>query len=135
WFDNASFGAGPQDDTGFHLLRLMAHADLHAGEHLRFFIQGISANADGREGGERPGIDENDLDIHQAFLDVHLPQGEDDRLTLRAGRQNLLYGAQRLISPLDWTNTRRTFDAVKLSRSHGGSGGSLDLFWARPVIV
>jgi hypothetical protein len=30
------------------------------------------------------------------------------------GRQELLYGAQRLISPLDWANTRRTFEGGKL---------------------
>ena len=30
-------------------------------------------------------------------------------VTLRGGRQDLLFGAQRLIGPLDWSNTRRTF--------------------------
>src|SRR5690606_18031427 len=89
-FENAGFGAGPQDDDGFHLLRLMAHADLHVGERFRVFVQGISANADGRDGGERPGIDENDLDIHQAFADIRLRSGEGDWLTVRGGRQNLL---------------------------------------------
>ena len=142
YFDNANFGAGPQDNNGFHLLRLLAHADLHAGEHFRVFAQGISANADGREGGERPGIDENDLDLHQAFVDLRLPVLVEvdtgrwtDILTLRGGRQNMMFGAQRLISPLDWTNTRRTFDGLRASLAYCAPGTSLDVFWVRPVIV
>ena len=133
WFENANFGAGPQDDDGFHLLRLMGHADLHLGKNLRTFVQVTSAQATGREGGERPVIDENDFDFHQAFADLVLPFDGDKKLLLRGGRQNLLYGAQRLISPLDWTNTRRTFDGGKaslsLSKNH-----TLDYFYVHPVV-
>jgi hypothetical protein len=52
---------------------------------------------------------------------------------VRVGRQDLAYGAQRLISPLDWTNVRRTFEGVRGSLKF--SGQTLDLFWVRPVIV
>ena len=31
-FNNNNFGAGPQDDDGFHLLRLLAHADARTAE-------------------------------------------------------------------------------------------------------
>ena len=134
WFDNFNFGApGQQDGNGFHLGRVMGHADAHFGPNVRGFVQVISAGVDGREPTERPGIDENDFDFHQAFVDVKLPL-DDKSLTLRGGRQNLLYGAQRLISPLDWTNTRRTFDGGKaslaISRTH-----TLDAFWVNPVVV
>jgi hypothetical protein len=33
---------------------------------------------------------------------------------VRVGRQELLYGSQRLISTLDWANTRRTFQGENL---------------------
>lgn len=53
--------------------------------------------------------------------------------TLRGGRQELLFGAQRLVSPLDWSNVRRTFD---------GASGILKLrdwtvtpFWAALATV
>src|SRR5687767_7509893 len=133
-FDNFNFGApGQQDGNGFHLGRIMGHADAHFGPNFRGFLQLIAAGADGRHPGERPGIDENNFDVHQAFVDVKLPL-DDKLLTLRGGRQNLLYGAQRLISPLDWTNTRRTFDGGKaslaLSKTH-----TLDAFWVNPVVV
>src|SRR5688572_32460769 len=36
----------------------------------------------------------------------------------RVGRQELLYGEQRLISPLDWANTRRDRKSTRLNSSH-----------------
>ena len=136
WFDNFNFGApGQQDDNGYHLGRILAHADAHFGPNVRAFLQLISAGVDGREPTERP-IDENDFDYHQAFADLRLPIDEDNgvALLLRGGRQNLAYGAQRFISPLDWTNVRRTFDGGKaslaLSKTH-----TLDAFYVNPVVV
>jgi hypothetical protein len=134
WFDDFNFGApGAQDDDGYHLGRFLGHVDAHFGPNVRGFVQFIAAGVDGREPGERPLLDENDFDFHQAFVDVRVPVG-DASLTLRGGRQNLLYGAQRLISPLDWTNTRRTFDggraSLSLSKNH-----TLDAFYVNPVAV
>jgi hypothetical protein len=54
-------------------------------------------------------------------------------VTLRFGRQDLLYGAQRLISPLDWTNARRTFEGGKASFTLGPT--AVDAFWVRPVNI
>lgn len=133
-FDNFNFGApGQQDGNGYHLGRLMGHVDGHFGPYIRGFVQVIAAGEEGRDPDARPGLDENDFDFHQAFVDVKVPLDEMS-LTLRGGRQNLLYGAQRLISPLDWTNTRRTFDGAKaslaISKTH-----TLDAFWVNPVVV
>ena len=33
---------------------------------------------------------------------------------MRLGRQELGFGRQRLVSPLDWANARRTFDGLTL---------------------
>jgi hypothetical protein len=134
WFNNANFGAGPQDDNGFFLHRLMLHADLHLGKNFRVFAQGKSALIDGREGGPRP-TDADEVDVEQLFFDFKfaLPTGDKDSSTIRFGRQNLIYGAQRLISPLDWTNVRRTFEGVKVSNVIGTH--TLDFFLVRPVIV
>jgi hypothetical protein len=135
FFDNNNFGAGPQDDDGFHLTRFLAHADLHLGKNLRGFVQIKSAMEDGREGGPRP-IDSDEFDLQQAFVDLKLPMPLGDEgatVTLRGGRQDLAYGAQRLVGPLDWANTRRTFEGGKatlaFSKKH-----SLDVFLVRPVV-
>jgi hypothetical protein len=135
-FNNNNFNTGPQDEDGFHLGRFLGHADLHLGESLRGFVQVKSALEDGRVGGPRP-IDADEIDIQQAFVDFKLPLPlgpSGSTVTFRAGRQELTYGAQRLIGPLDWANTRRTFEGAKaivqFSKTH-----SLDLFWVRPVLV
>src|SRR5690606_2894933 len=60
-------------------------------------------------------IDRNHGDFLNLFIDVSLT----DRLTLRLGRQELLYGAQRLVSPLDWSNPRRTFEGARLLLAGG----------------
>jgi hypothetical protein len=67
------------------------------------------------------------------FADVKLGTLESAPAYLRVGRQELLYGSQRLISTLDWANTRRTFQGVKVFRH--GAQFDLDAFWTRPVVV
>ena len=49
----------------------------------------------------------------------------------RLGRTDLKYGAQRLISPLDWANTRRTFQGGVISQGH--DVGTVDVFVTKPV--
>jgi hypothetical protein len=140
YFDEFNFGDPfPQDDDGYHLTRFMGHADLHLGENVRGFVQFISAHISDRDGGPRVApagsensSDRNDFDVHQAFVDVILPI-DKAKIVLRGGRQNLLYGAQRLISPLDWTNTRRTFDGGKISITCPQN--VFDIFWVQPVTV
>ena len=135
YFHNNAFGAGPQDPNGYYLTRFLAHADLHVGDNLRGFIQLKSAMEDNREGGPRVS-DSDEFDVQQAFVDFRLPfggPGSKDGFTIRGGRQDLLYGAQRLIGPLDWANVRRTFEGAKGILVTGDN--QLDLFWVRPVVV
>src|SRR3954466_7275234 len=108
YFNNSNFGTGAQDEDGFFLTRLLAHVDAHFGKNFRIFLQADSAFVNDRVGGGRPG-DADFLDIQQAFADVRFPVDNSTAATLRVGRQELIYGAQRLISPNDWVNVRRTF--------------------------
>ncbi len=76
-------------------------------------------------------IDENRWDLLNAWGEVTIwNPNPETRIAFRAGRQELLYGSQRLISPLDWANTRRTFEGYRLYGTYGPF--SLDLFWVRP---
>lgn len=131
-FDNPNFGALPTDDDGFFLHRGLFHADFQLGPVFRVFGQYKFALEDGTDGGARA-TDADESDIQQLFADAKIPLGGKDSVTLRFGRQDLIYGAQRLISPLDWTNTRRTFEGGKASIVTGAS--TTDLFWVKPVIV
>jgi hypothetical protein len=57
----------------------------------------------------------------------------DASLTLRGGRQVIVFGAQRLIGVSDFTDVRRTDDAVRATLTTPGN--TLDVFYARPVRV
>jgi len=139
YFNNLNFSPATvaQDEDGYYLTRIFAHADVHLGKEFRFFVQGKSSMEDGRVGGPRP-VDADEADIQQLFFDYRLDLGGKSSATIRFGRQDLIYGAQRLISPLDWTNARRTFEGAKISTVFdAGSMGqhTLDLFWVRPVDI
>jgi hypothetical protein len=120
----------PTQDTAF-LHRTYLHADLRFRKLLRFYLEGTYAEI---EQNDSPllAIDENRWDFYQYFADLRV-LGESVPLTLRAGRQELLYGKQRLVSPLDWANTRRRFEGFKLFWED--SNWNADLWYVFPVVV
>lgn len=117
---------------GYLLQRYLLHADLHLGRSFRAFAELQSSLESGREGGPRP-TDEDELDVHQGFADVRVPLNEEtsDDLTLRLGRQEMVYGSQRLISVRESPNIRRAFDAARVL-SHW-DGWRVDGFLGMPV--
>jgi hypothetical protein len=117
-------------ETDFVLSRLRMYANWKVNDGLRFYCEGIYADAtdDGGNYAPRP-IDENFGDVLNCFADVSLT----DNVKARVGRQELLYGNQRLVSPLDWANTRRTFDGGKLLYQNGD--WAIDSFYTLVVPV
>jgi hypothetical protein len=117
-------------DTDFVLSRLRLYTNWQVSEGLRFYTEGIYADVtdDGGSYFPRP-IDENRGDILNAFVDL----GLSDSFTARIGRQELLYGNQRLVSPLDWANTRRTFEGGNLLYRNGD--WAIDNFYTNLVPV
>lgn len=111
FFNNPAWGHDPQDN-GYFLQRYLLHGDLWMGRHLRFFGQLQSSMEDGRRGGPRP-ADEDELDLHQAFLDVKFDLAGDGSFVLRSGRQELAYGSQRIISVREGPNVRQSFDGFR----------------------
>jgi len=69
--------------------------------------------------------------LHQAFFDSKL--STSDRWELRGGRQEFIYGEERLIGAFGWDNVGRSFDAARL-RIRAKSWTS-DFFWGRTVDV
>lgn len=133
FFRNYNWGAGPQDTSGFYLSRFLGHADFHLGDRVRAFFELKSGVVLGRDGGPRPSIDEDKLDLSQLFLDINLHVGvKKVPFTIRAGRQELNYGEGTLLSIRE-LNVRREFDGLKLVLHHGG--WKVDAFAMRPVQV
>ncbi len=111
YFNNPTWGQDPQDN-GYFLQRYLLHGDLWMGEHLRLFTQLQSSMEDGRRGGPRP-TDEDELDLHQAFLDLKFELGVDGSFVFRSGRQELAFGSQRIIAVREGPNVRQSFDGFR----------------------
>ena len=117
-YDEPVLNQKPADFDGFLLQRYLLHADVRLGPHFRAFGQLQSSLEDFRLGGPRP-TDRDDLDFHQAFFDASMAWRDGDEMTLRAGRQEMAYGSQRLISVRDSPNDRLAFDAVRVLKGLG----------------
>jgi hypothetical protein len=126
-----SYGFREGIDDTFGLSRLRLHGDLHLGPHVRFFVEGKSSLATDRNlpGGLRT-LDVDTIDLQNGFVEL---AGMDGSVGVKLGRQELQYGKQRLVSPLDWANSRRTFDVARASVRHGG--WTIDGFWGMLVPV
>src|SRR3989337_599392 len=97
--------------------RLWADADVN--EHLRVFIQLQDARVFGAEGqtvgyaaaapgNSTSGPENSILDLHQGYFD--LKKLFDLPLTVRVGRQEIVWGDHRVIGNLVWSNQGRVFD-------------------------
>lgn len=126
---NPAFGGDPQDENGAWLQRYTLHGDLHLGSHVRVFGQLLSALETGRAAGPSP-VDENELALQNAFVDLRAPLGGDADVKLRLGRQELDFGSGRLVDVREGPNVRRTFDAVRAFVTAGD--WRIDAVAARP---
>ncbi|MEK7289546.1 MAG: alginate export family protein [Planctomycetota bacterium] len=101
---------GIDDDYVLNQTRLWADADVN--EHLRVFIQLQDARTFGAEGttvGYANSYSENAiLDLHQGYFD--LKKLFDMPLTVRVGRQEIIWGDHRVIGNFVWSNVGRVFD-------------------------
>ena len=104
-----NYAGGVQEDTDFVIQRTRLHFDFDVVENLRAFVQLQDSRRWGDE--NSPTTDLEGVDIHQAFLDFQNVFGHD--WTFRVGRQELSYGDQRLVSPLDWHPVGRSWDGVR----------------------
>lgn len=116
--------SGFNDD--FLLQRTRLYLNLKHNEWLRFYAEGIDAASEGNRHPSRA-IEVNRFDALNLFADARLTEN----IWFRGGRQELIYGNQRLVSPLDWSNTRRTFDGLKAF--YKSDAWDFDAFWTRPV--
>lgn len=123
--NNGGAGLTGSDDS-FLLTRYRMFADLRINEIFRVYAEYLYADS-GNEFYNSRTIEENRGEIQNLFLDTKLT----DSLMLRLGRQELLFADQRLISPLDWANTRRSFQGVR--GTYKGHDWTVDGFYVNPL--
>ena len=121
-----NWGEEETDEDGYVWLRMLPTADFHLSDSLRLFGELILAPSAGVD--PRPsGIDDDVIDILQAFVEVELA----DAARLRAGRQVIEIGSGRLVSTRYGVNVLQSFDTVELQL--GNVQNSLRLLYGRPV--
>ena len=121
---------GVKNNT-YTLFRSRLYADLWYKDCFRIFAEGLYADSFWQDLEPLP-IDIDRGDFLNLFMELKLGTIENKPVYLRVGRQEMLFGSQRLISTLDWANTRRTFQGVRAYRQ--GENWDVDLFWVQPVI-
>lgn len=119
-------------DDDFLLDRTRLFFNYKMNQRVRLYAEMLDAGSTYENFSPRT-IEVNQLDAQNLFADVLLLDSDGGKLTARGGRQELLLGAQRLISPLDWANTRRTFEGGRLTWA--GQGATTDLLLVRPVTI
>lgn len=113
--ERADTGATATDT--FHLLRIRLMLDANISESLRTFVQLQDSRIwDSAPANRFSTAFRDEFDLRQAYVDFKLKEIAKvlDTLTLRAGRQELAYGDERLVGGFNWSNVAQTFDAVKL---------------------
>lgn len=129
-FQNDFWGAIANDENGAWLSRYMLHGDLHLGSHLRAFGQ-LKSHFVGDKQAPLRAVDDNRLDLHQAFGEFTSESGNDSAWRLRVGRQELHYGSGRLLTVREGPNVRLSFDAAAVR--YARPQFSLELLAGTPV--
>ncbi len=130
------FGSStPERSDGYLLSRFRLSTDIHVTKYFRVFLEGKSSLATDRElTGGRSNNYVDTIDLQNAFADIVIPFDSKASVTFRGGRQELLFGAQRLVGPSDWGgNVRRTFDGAGAILRY--QDWTVTPFWAQLVIV
>ena len=119
---------GNSDDFLLHRTRLYANGQLT--KRLRVFGEILDAVSDDETFAPRP-IEENRWDIQNAFVDYQFLDTGNATWNARVGRQEVALGDQRYVSVLDWANTRRTFDGVRVTKQ--SANWTLDGIYLNPM--
>jgi hypothetical protein len=134
--NNFDFFNGHNDaaDDTFLLQRFRLGVLWKPAPWLQFYVQGQDSREVDSKRPNIPGLmgaeGDDNFDLRQAWFQV----GSDAfPLSLKAGRQTLVYGDERLIGNFDWNNFGRVFDAVKLSWTQ--PKWQLDAFASSVVVI
>jgi hypothetical protein len=136
--NNFDFNSGLRtiNDDSWLLNRSRLSMQLKPADWLTFYVQGQDAREFASDRADIPGLlgaeGDNAFDLRQLYVEIG--DAKVSPLSLKVGRQVLLYGDQRLIGPLEWSNISRTFDAVKL-RYTGKDGLWVDAFISSVVVI
>jgi hypothetical protein len=128
YFKNENWGDIANDNDGFILNRALLHSDLKFKKQFRLFSQLQSSTAISRI--DPNSLENNPLDIHQLFIDFKFNLSKNNML-FRLGRQEMLFGSQRLVSVREGPNSRQSFDAARITLNNNNFKS--DVFYSQYV--
>jgi hypothetical protein len=115
------------NDAVYALIRVWGGVELRPERHITAYLQFVDAHALGLPLAYVSSNMRDEFDDRQAFVDLHT-----GNFKIIAGRQELRYGAERLVGISNWINTSRTFDGFV---GRIGNKNRLDLFSSSVVVV
>jgi hypothetical protein len=130
---------GANEDNAYLLERLRFRVG-YTDKWFSALVEGRSSLAQGDERfastaplppykGEGP--DQDSIDLHQAYLTIG--NHKEFPVSLKLGRQELIYGEERILGAFGWSNIGRVFDAAKVRWQNAWFGA--DFFTSRVVIA
>ena len=127
------FNSAADDNHGFNLYRTRVNLTLEPAQPIKLFSQFQDARiANDSIGGSKSAY-ENWGDLRQLWVQLHGEEFANQPLGLSGaaftfGRQELSFGAQRLVGGFNWSNVAQTFDAGKLTLNFNSRHFTLDVF-------
>jgi Alginate export len=92
---------------------LLTRERLHLGyndDWFRFYLEGQESTSTGDR--RNPTLEAETFNLHQGYVVLGNP--EEFPVSAKIGRQEMMYGDERLIGNFDWNNIGRVFDAAKV---------------------
>jgi hypothetical protein len=113
-YEGGSYTA--DNNQGYLLSRFQLNMDVRF-SWFRIFAQTEDARVLGNDAVPAAFPYQDTFDLRQAFIE--LGNVEKDHFAVRAGRQELIFGDQRILGSANWLNTPRSFDAVRAVLNYG----------------
>lgn len=128
--DNFDFNDAKDDQDVFHLFRTRLNLGFEPCAFLRGFAQFQDARiVSSQFSNNKPFRDP--VDLRQAYVEMYDPAQKG--FGTRVGRQELGYGAERLVGTFNWSNVAQSFDAAKVFYQF--ETARIDAFAARKVLI
>ena len=114
---------GPAAADLYSMLRTRFAARVDPTANVSVVLQLQDSRVLGTETNSRVASTVDQFDLHQGYLQLAGGWRASD-LALRAGRQEIAFGNERLVGAANWTNTGRTFVGVRALATAKGTGGA-----------
>lgn len=102
--------SGPAGSQAWTSMRTRIAALFESAGPVSAFVQFQDVRIFGEEASTLGDFNADNLDLHQGWVEVGT---DNSRALLRVGRQEAVYGGERLVGAVNWTQQARSFDGAR----------------------